>query len=273
MYDLIKLFIENLKISNYAENTCESYEIHLRNFYSYCKQYNVDFRDITVKEILNYRSLISKKYSASSINCKIVVINSFYNFLIDIEETEKNPVRKTMYVRKGLPKPKPLNKSEKKRFFSYIETKEKHIELGFKLLFYTGIRISELVNLEKEDIKIIDGKAFLHIKNSKNDKSRLAPIFSLEIYNELSNFAKGNMTGKLFFYTTRAYQQHAEEYAKKYNVEFTTHMARHTFATEKLNEGMPLDILKEILGHADIRTTMYYAVTQEEKILDWGIAI
>lgn len=273
MYELIKMFIENLKISKYADNTLTSYEIHLRNFYSYCRQNDIDFKVISVKQILGYRSAISRTYSISSINAKISVINSFYNFLIDIEEVQKNPIRKTMYIRKGGPKPKPLSKENQDLLFSYLDTKETHIKLGFRLLFDTGIRISELVMLKKEDIKIINDKAFLYIENSKNNKSRLVPIFSKSLFNELIRFAEGNYEGKLFFFTPRAYQLHAEEFSKRFDIKFTTHMARHTFATTKIDEGMELDVLKEILGHSDIRTTMYYVLTNDSKILNLGVTI
>lgn len=270
MYEEIKYFIENLKISDYAKNTLVSYEIHLRNFYSYCKQNNVDYKIINAKEMLQYRTAISKLYKPSSINAKLAVINSFYNFMIDLEEVTKNPIRKTMYIRKGVPRPKPLDPQEKHLFFSYIETKEKHIELGFKLLFDTGIRISELIKLKSEDVKILNNRAFLNIENSKNKKTRIVPIFSQEVIEELFDYMEGNYEGQLFFYSTRAFQLYAEQFTERFGIKFTTHMARHTFATEKLNEGMRIDILKEILGHEDIRTTMYYALTNQSNILKLG---
>lgn len=270
MYPNIILFLDNLRTSDYAKNTIISYEIHLRNLYSYCIQKDINYKTITTKEILNYKIIISKMYAFTSVNAKLSVIRSFYDFLIDIEETNINPIRKNMYIRKSRKKPSPLDPEEKKLFITYIESKEKHIELGFKLLFDTGIRISELVRLRKEDIKIIDNRVYLFITKSKNKKERLVPIFSNEVINELLSYAEGNFDGTLFYFTTRAYQLHAEDFARKFNITFTVQMARHTFATEKLNEGMRIDILQKILGHADIRTTMHYALTNESEILKLG---
>lgn len=270
MYENIKLYLENLKTSDYAESTIINYEIHLRNFFSYCHQQEVNYREIRAKEMLTYKIIISERYSFQSVNAKLSVINSFYDFLIDLEEVKINPIRPSMYVRKNRKDPKPLDPFEEKFFLEWLQTKEKHIELGFKILFDTGIRISELVRLRKEDIRIIENKVFLFITESKNKKERLVPVFSENVITELMKHAEGNFDNTLFYFTTRAYQQHAEEFSKKFDIKFTTQMARHTFATRKLNEGMRIDILQKILGHADIRTTMYYAKTNDSEILKLG---
>lgn len=273
MYELIELYIENLTVANYAGSTIVSYEIHLRNFYSYCVQRDIAFRNITTKEMLDYRSIISKQYSISSVNAKLSVVNSFYEFLIDIDECLTSPIRKTMYIRSGNARPNPLDAETKELFLKWIESKEKHIELGFKILFDTGLRISELVNLEKKDVKIIDSKLFLNVENSKRDKSRIVPVFTESVAEMLLLYIEENYEGKLFPYTTRAYQMHAEKFAEKFNNDFTVHRARHTFATEQLNAGMGLDVLKEVLGHSDISTTMYYALTSDKRILDLGVSV
>lgn len=270
MYDNIKLYLNNMKTSNYAANTVVSYEIHLRNFYSYCKQNHIDYKNISVKNMMEYKILISKIYKFTSVNAKISVIKSFYNFLIDIEEARINPIRDSMYIRKDRKNPSPLSKDQENLFYDYIETKEKHINLGFKLMFDTGIRVSELVALEKKDIQIIGNRVYLHIRNQKNGNERLVPVFSESVIKDLLDYVKGNFDNTIFFYTTRAFQLHAEEFSKKFDIRFTTHMARHTFATRKLNEGMRIDILQKILGHSDIRTTMYYAITDEIEILKLG---
>ena len=270
MYDNIKLYLDNMKTSNYAKNTIVSYEIHLRNFYSYCKQMNINYKDISVKKMLEYKIIISKIYKFSSVNAKISVIKAFYNFLIDIEESQINPIRDSMYIRKDRKKPNPLSKDNENLFYSYIKAKEKHIELGFKLMFDTGIRISELVALEKKDVQIINNRVYLHIRNQKRNKQRLVPVFSKNIIDELLTYIEGNFESTIFFFSARSYQLHAESFSKKFNIIFTTHMARHTFATRKLNQGMRIDILQKILGHSDIRTTMYYAITDDSEILNLG---
>lgn len=270
MYTHIELYLASLEASDYAKNTIESYEIHLRNYYSYCRQKNINYKIITVKEILNYKILISKQYAPSSINAKLSSIKSFCDFLIDIDEMETNPIRKSMYIRTDSRRPRPLSKKDKELFFSFIETKEKHIELGFKILFDTGIRISELTRLKKEDVKIIDDRVFLYIKKTKNRKERLVPIFSETLIKELMEYIEESYSGTLFYRTIRAFQLYSERFREEYQVEFTTHIARHTFASEKLNEGMRLDVLQTILGHADIRATMYYSATDKSEILKLG---
>ena len=270
MYKSINLFLESLKTSEYVDNTIVSYELHLRNLYSYCKQLKIDYKKITVKQMLEYKIIISKSYAFSSVNAKISVIKSFYNFLIDIEEVTFNPIRDSMYIRKDRKNPRPLSQDYQDLFYNYIDTKEKHIELGFKLLFDTGIRISELVKLEKSDIKVIDNRVYLLIRHTKNKRDRLVPVFSQDLIDDLFKYLEGNFSQSIFLVTKRAFQLHAENFAKKFDIDFSVHMTRHTFATRKLNEDMRLDILQKILGHADIKTTMYYAVTEESEILKLG---
>lgn len=270
MYNDIRLFIKHLESSNYSHNTITSYEIHLRNYYSFCRQKDIDYKVITPKQLLEYRAVLSKMYKMQSINGKVSAIKQFYNFLIDIEEVQINPIRDNFYIRGNRSNPKPLTKDEKHLFISFIEQKEKHISLGFKLIFDTGIRISELVNLKKENFVDINNKAFLNIENGKRDKQRIVPIFSSAIIEELLQYMEGIYKGKIFNYSERAYQLYAEEFTEKFHIHFTTHMARHTFATEKINEGMRIDILQKILGHSDIRTTMMYAKTDENQILELG---
>lgn len=270
MYDDIKIYLENMRTSDYAESTIIAYEVHLRHYYSYCRYKCIDYKVISIREVLEYKTIVSKDYALSSINIKFSVIKSFYNFMIDIGEVEKNPIRESLYIRYNRQNPKPLSKSDLALFYSFIETKQQHIRLGYYILFDTGIRISELINLKKSDIRIIDDRVFLYIEKGKRKKSRIVPIFSQDVISELLAYAEGNFDNTLFFYSARAFQLYAEEFSNKFNINFTTHMTRHTFATTKLNEGMRIDILQKILGHEDIRTTMYYALTDETEILKLG---
>lgn len=270
MYEDIKLYIENLRTSDYAERTLIAYEIHLRHYYSYCRYKEIDYKTISTRDIIKYKTIVAEKYAISTINIKLSTIKAFYDFMIDIDEIVKNPIRGSMYVRYNRQNPRPLTEENLALFNSFIETKQQHIRLGYSILFDTGIRISELIKLQKSDIRIIDDKVFLYINKGKGNKSRLVPVFSQKLISELIDYAKGNYDSSLFFFSTRAFQLYAEEFSKKFNIEFTTHMTRHTFATRKLNEGMRIDILQKILGHADIRTTMYYASTDEKEILKLG---
>lgn len=270
MYNDVKLYLENLRTSDYARSTIIAYEVHLRHYYSYCRHKGIDYKVISIREILDYKTIISKNYAISSINIKLSVIRSFYNFMIDIGEVEKNPIRESMYIRYNRQNPMPLSNEDLALFNSFIQTKQQHIRLGYAILFDTGIRISELIKLKKSNIRIVNDRVFLFIEKAKRNKSRLVPIFSQSIINELMEYAKGNFENTLFFFSTRAFQLYAEEFSKKFNIDFTTHMTRHTFATKKLNEGMRIDVLQKILGHEDIRTTMYYALTDETEILKLG---
>ena len=71
----------------------------------------------------------------------------------------------------------------------------------------------------------------------------------------------------------RAIQHYAKNFSDEYGIKFNVHMTRHTFATNKVKQGMKLNVLQKILGHKDIRTTMYYVLTEDVEIIELGAEI
>ena len=269
MYSQIQNAIEEYKHRGMADSTIETYEIHLRHYYSYLKQNNLDYRTIKPKDIRNYtKASANRGDSNSTINVRLSAIKTFYDYLIEQEYTEHNPITKTLYLQGKTTKTKPLTEQEKSIILSYIEQKDDHIRLGFYTMFYTGLRVSELANLKREDVNIINNRVTVHVVHGKRGGERTVPVFDPEVAAQLLAYTEEQHTDPLFKVKARTFQYHAEQASLETGIPFSVHQARHTFATERLQEGIRLDILQKLMGHKDISTTMLYARTMDIDVIN-----
>lgn len=270
MYNEIENFIDELKTKGMADNTIEAYEIHLRHFYSYVKQNNLDYKNLSNKDIKDY-TFASKNVgnTNSTINTRLSAVKTFYEAENENEKVNYNPIRKSAYLKQKACKTKPLSQEEKNAILTYLECKEQHIRLGIEVLFATGLRVSELANLRKEDVSVINDRVVVHVYNTKNDNERYVPVFDTETARELLTYVQDiERDIPIFRVKKRTLQYHAEQISNAIGVTFTIHQTRHTFATEMLQAGIRLDILQKLLGHKDISTTMLYAKTMDIDVIN-----
>lgn len=269
MYNQIKNFLDEYKHKGMAENTVKTYEIHLRHYYSYLKQNNLDYRTIKPKDIRNYtKASANRGDSNSTINVRLSAIKTFYDYALEQEITEHNPIVKTLYLKGKTTKTKPLSRGEKEIILAYMDEKDSHIRLGFYTMFYTGLRVSELANLKREDVNIINNRVTVHVVHGKRGGERTVPVFNPEVAEQLLVYTDEQHTDPLFKVKARTFQYHAEQASIKTGIPFSVHQARHTFATERLQEGIRLDILQKLMGHKDISTTMLYARTMDIDVIN-----
>lgn len=257
-----------LKSNSMAENTIKAYEIHLRCFYSFLEKERINYLEVTIKDIRKYaRDLQEKrKEKKSTVNARLAAIKTFYDFLIEEEKISYNPITTRIYLNMQEAEPKPLTKKEEKIILEEAKKRSEQVYLAISLLFFTGIRVGELVGLEKKDIYEKENKVMLRIRNAKRGKERMVPIISAKVAKHLLQFSQ-NKEGRVFDITVRGLQYHAEQISKKTGIYFTLHRTRHTFATNLLEEGVRLDVIQKVLGHSSIQTTLCYAKTKESDIL------
>lgn len=269
MYFQIQNAIEEYKHRGMADSTIETYEIHLRHYYSYLKQNNLDYRTIKPKDIRNYtKASANRGDSNSTINVRLSAIKTFYDYAVEQEYTDHNPIIKTLYLQGKTTKTKPLTEQEKGLILSYMDEKDDHIRLGFYTMFYTGLRVSELANLRLCDVNLINGRVTVHVIHGKRGGERTVPVFDIETAEQLLRYTGEQSIDLLFKVKARTFQYHAEQASLKTGIPFSVHQARHTFATERLKEGIRLDILQKLMGHKDISTTMLYARTMDIDVIN-----
>ena len=269
MLQTIQNFLQDLKIRGRSDNTIKNYGLHQRTYYSWCQQTGTDYLKLSPLQAKHYRdTLYSTGLSGKSINTMMGTLRTFYEYLMEEELIQGNPVLKNLRVREKPIYPAPLNEQEQYVLLEALESKEQYIRLAFKTMLSTGIRVGEAAKLTKKDIHLEKQRVVLNIQNAKGGKSRMAPVVDPDVAKELYEYAKTVLDGyPVFRVAKRTIQGHAERIKKNTGINFYSHRTRHTFATNLLALGTRLDVVQRVMGHADISTTRKYAETLTQDIL------
>ena len=266
-------FRRHLKRRTCSANTLRSYLNDLKQFVVWVDQ---PIEQVTHQKIGDYIDhLLRKKLAPKTINCHLVTIRRFYDFLRDEEELAiDNPVRKGQQLRLSKPLPKHLKDGEVMRFLSVIDNKR---DLAiFMLMLRSGLRVSEVANLTLEAIDW--QRKRIYIFNGKGGKDRVVYI-SNDSYRALVAYVKSRMAcrvKKIFLVergihkgnplSVRGIQKRMEFYAKASGLNVSCHHLRHTMATQLLNADAELVTIQDLLGHDRIKTTQRYCKISNLKV-------
>lgn len=276
-------FAEYLKNRKGAsENTVLSYERDLKNFFGFLKEAGISkTNQVNRTNVIAYLyDMEKKKRAAATISRNIASLRAFFHFLIYIGDMENNPTSEleTPKIEKKFPEILSLEKVE-----LLLEQPKNSGEKGIRdkamleLLYATGIRVTELIQLKTADVNF----SLEYIKCNGNEKTRIIPLGSkaiqaLEVYinqvrqsmirdpEETTLFV--NCSGKPM--TRQGFWKIIKAYAKKAGIqeEITPHMLRHSFAVHLIQNGADLQSVQEMLGHSDISTTQVYARLNKSKL-------
>lgn len=279
-------YVENFLIyldsqKNYSKLTLDSYNEDLKFFKDYLTIEHIKFNDINYDEIKNfYIYLESKKYSKSTISRHISALRSFYKYLAFNKIIKTNPFSLATLPKKDKLLPKFLYYNELEEMFDAIDMETsigKRNRCILEILYATGLRVSELVNIKLSDINYDD----MSIKVlGKGNKERIVYFGSyakeyLDTYikNGRYEFLKGKTSDYLFInnkgtnLSTRSVEMIIKDIIKKTSIKsnITPHTIRHTFATHLLNEGCDILSVQELLGHESLKATQVYThITNDE---------
>jgi len=283
---LIDHFIHFLAVEKgLSRNTLESYQRDMVAYTSYLREQGVTkIEDSTRAQIIGYlMSLQQKGRATATLSRNMASIRAFYQFLVRDKYIEKDPSihLETPKIEKRLPKVLSIEEVER-----LLESPPIHHPAGLRdkamleLLYATGIRVSELVNLETGDVNLEMG--FVKCMG-KGSKERIIPLGSvaIEMVRQYINVGRPrllkdsretalflNHLGKQI--TRQGFWKIIKRYAQKANIrtEITPHTLRHSFATHLLENGADLRSVQEMLGHADISTTQIYTHVTRSRIKD-----
>ena len=276
-------FIKYLKFEKrLSENTVVSYETDLDQFLSFYKEYS-NSQKIEKVDKRTIRSWIVKlsisNLSAKSINRKIASLKSFFKFLVKRDLIKKNPSSHINSLKTGQKIPSFIKERDINFLFKNIYIKEDFTGqrdlLILELLYGTGIRISELINIKISDINFT--KKEIKVIGKRN-KERIIPLHNNAIYQTkkyLKLAEKEGYKNQYLLFTkkgekiypmliNRIVKKHLSKLikSKKYN----PHLLRHTFATHILNKGGDLNSIKDLLGHSSLAATQVYTHNSIEKL-------
>ena len=269
-----------------SANTRQAYERDLRLF---CKTLGFKNSDALVnvsrEQITGYMTQLKEKgLAAATIARKLAAIKAFYRFMTAEGYMDANPAEVVEAGTKGIKLPRVLSEDEVVRLLNQpdITTAE-----GFRdrtmleVLYATGMRVSELINLTLERV---DLNMKYIIAFGKGSKERIVPLGSVsaeflqqyleKVRQKLTHADRNTNIVFLAFggheLTRQRFWQIIRAYGRKANINkaLTPHILRHSFATHLLDNGADLRSVQELLGHSDISTTQIYTHLTNKRLRD-----
>ena len=279
----IDRFIEYLKYQrNYSDFTCNNYNKDLNEYNSFILSNKINYKNMDYNEAKEYVIYLNKKNDAkSTISRKLSSLRTFYKYLVLNNKVESNPFLLVSSPKKEKRIPKFINYNNMEEILNVpnIKTKEGQRErVILEVLYASGVRVSELVNIKLKDIDFSNKNILILGKGSKE---RLVSFgdYALEYINlylkegrkllldgvKSDYLIVGKKSEKL---TTRRVEQIIDDIIKRTSIKLniTPHMFRHTFATHLLDNGCDLLVVQELLGHASLSSTEIYTHVSNEHL-------
>jgi site-specific recombinase XerD len=269
-------YLNLLQARNYARSTLDAVAITIKRFVLHIsKQRRTaiinDLAQATVSDVDCFVDTArSKGLSVGTINVTLSVLKEFFDFLRENGQVQVQPViRRRHRLCAPTSLPKPMAESDLTRFFKVIDSLTDR--LIFLLMLRCGLRVSEAISLRWEEIDLEGGT--IRLNNSKGQVDRICYIApdverSLRLWQERSSssaylfpsrkrrssrLGRGNINWLMNKYLRLALIQ----------THYSPHCLRHSFATQLLNAGVSLEVLKELMGHQSIQITLRYTLLYE----------
>ena len=277
MQIMLDNFIYHLAVERgLAENTLTAYKLDLQNFLSFCQDKQVSSWAVANKNtILMYLMYLKQQnMSPATISRRLAALKSFFRFLINEQVVELSPTESMEAPKLSQKLPNILTTTEVEVLLLQPKISQPtgiRDKAMLELLYATGIRVSELVGLEIDDISTKE--QFIRCFG-KGSKERIVPLGGIaanfvEDYiqrGRVKLIRKAHDTAALFLnhqgqkLTRQGFWKIIKKYGRqgKINKHITPHTLRHSFATHLLENGADLRSVQEMLGHADIATTQIY---------------
>jgi len=259
-------------------NTKDAYYKDLIEFNDYLD--NKSINNVCYEDIVKYISFLNKKNETTkTIARKIVSIRTFFTYELKINNIRNNPCEKIESPKLKKTLPNTLNYDEINKLLDIKEDNAKDVrdKCMIYLMYASGLRVSELVNLNVNDINLTDEYVRIF---GKGKKERIVPFSEsttklldkyINIYR--NSLLKGYLTDKLFIssygkgMTRQGFFKNLKLIAKNKGIkkDFSPHTLRHSFATHLIENGADLRSIMELLGHENIKTTQIYTHISNDK--------
>lgn len=279
-------YLHYLKVERgLSENTINSYGIDLKLFLEYLRENEIpSFKQVNKEVIVNYmQSEKNNNKANSSILRSVSSLRKFFQYLAQEKIIEKDPMLLIDTPKKKQHLPQVLTKEEVEKLLRLPNTGQ---VLGLRdramleLMYATGLRISEIINLKLEDLHLTMGTLQTL---GKGHKERIVPVGDEAIKwvnryleearpkllkQKRSNYLFLNFHGNNL--TRQGVWKNLKAEVRKAGIQknITPHTLRHSFATHILENGADLRIVQELLGHADISTTQIYTHLSNKQLAD-----
>ena len=262
-----------------SNNTVKAYEADISSFFQWLDNEDLKHKNLQEDHINQYISfLFQRKMRSSSVNRKISSIKSFYIFLVKRNFVKNSPLNDLVTPKQEKYLPESMSEAEVDKLLNSpdvsnkIENRDKAM---IEMLYATGMRISELVNLKMTDV---DMKRCVVKVFGKGSKERLVPFgeTALDSLRSYLNEREQSSSKEIFLsnrgkkMTRVAFWQRVKVYLIRENLKNSSspHTLRHAFATHLLNRGADLRSVQLLLGHSDLSTTQIYTHIAKQRLSD-----
>lgn len=266
-----------------ASNTLSSYLRDVRQFSEWLSEKGVALPQVAQSDVKRYVSYLERKgKSNSTIVRSVASLKSFYNYMLSIRSVAANPAKGISPTRTERKLPAILSSKEVDLFLDQPDPSDPkgcRDKAMLEVLYATGIRVSELISLNIQDVNLSVG----FIRCAGKQKERIVPLYRtaikaltsyisevraqlLENPHEIALFV--NMSGERM--SRQGFWKIVKHYQEKAGIkkEITPHTLRHSFAAHLLENGADLKSIQEMLGHADISSTQIYTQVVNQKLRD-----
>lgn len=289
MISLIGKYLDYLKVErNSSQHTITAYKTDLYQFHAFCqgefgKQVDIGLvKRITIRVWLG--ELLEEGMSKTSIARKVAAVRAFFKFCFRREYITQNPAHLLLVPKKDKKLPQTASVNDINMMMEQVDTastKGLQERAILELFYSTGMRLSELTNLDISHINLSKNQVLV---TGKGAKERIVPFgdtakkalsgFLAQREKLLSNKSDADAHKALFLSISgkRIYPRAVQRLVKKYLAlcsEVTRkspHILRHSFATHLLDRGASIRVIKELLGHADLSATQIYTGTSIEHL-------
>ncbi len=262
-----------------SNNTVKAYEADISSLFQWLDTEDLKYNNLQEDHINQYISfLFQRKMRSSSVNRKISSIKSFYIFLVKRNFVKNSPLNDLVTPKQEKYLPESMSEAEVDKLLNSpdvsnkIENRDKAM---IEMLYATGMRISELVNLKITDV---DMKRCVVKVFGKGSKERLVPFgeTALDSLRSYLNEREQSSSKEIFLsnrgkkMTRVAFWQRVKIYLIRENLKnsISPHTLRHAFATHLLNRGADLRSVQLLLGHSDLSTTQIYTHIAKQRLSD-----
>lgn len=267
-------YIVSQKIEGMSDNSLRQYMMYLKNFFEWLQNVQKPIEKITPNDLRVYLYTLQKTRNISNrtLDGRRSVLHAFLEWSANEGYLNKNPCRAIGVIKYERRERKPLTAIEMEQIRKACRTIREKAMVEF--FYSTGCRVTELVRLNKEDVDFERNEVMLFGKGNKHRKSYISARAKLALIDYLKE-RKGD--SEALFTSERAPYEGLKKPAVEKIIreigersEITRrvfpHLIRHTTATDCLNRGMDVTEVQELLGHADVATTMIYAKRNSESV-------
>jgi integrase/recombinase XerC len=279
MQEVFNKYIAYLEAErNVSPYTRRNYTNDLMEFFGFVTRQGIDsFKNVNKLTLRSYLAyLMEGGYAKSSIARKLSAVRSFYRYLMREEILGANPAATTVSPKLDKRLPSFLTLEDAKRLVESPDLTQPQGQRDralLELLYASGLRVSELVNMNIDQLNLATNEIRVWGKGAKERVVLIGTPAAQALHNYMANgrlALLGGKTNNALFISryggrlpTRTVQKILTKYSRNIDKKVHPHILRHTFATHLLDGGADLKVVQELLGHADLSSTQIYThVTQ-----------